>query len=34
MANEEHVRILRQGAEVWNNWRRENRLLEPDLSGC
>ena len=31
MANEEHVEILRQGADVWNEWRRKNIELIPDL---
>jgi uncharacterized protein YjbI with pentapeptide repeats/DNA uptake protein ComE-like DNA-binding protein len=33
MANEEHLEILKQGVEVWNEWRHENRfkLLIPDL---
>jgi hypothetical protein len=25
MANEEHVKILKQGVEKWNEWRRANR---------
>jgi hypothetical protein len=29
--DEEHVCILRQGAEVWNQWRQENPAVEPDL---
>ncbi len=32
MANEEHVALLKQGAEVWNRWRRENPNMRPDLS--
>lgn len=31
MANKEHVRILRQGAEVWNEWRQKNLEIVPDL---
>ena len=31
MANQEHVRILKQGVEVWNKWREDNPL-GPDLS--
>ena len=31
MADEEHLKILRQGAEVWNRWRKGNRELVPDL---
>ena len=30
MANEEHVKILKQGVEVWNKWREET-LAKPDL---
>ncbi len=32
MANEEHLNILKQGAEVWNNWRGNNLNIELDLS--
>ena len=32
MANEEHLKILRQGVEVWNKWRKENPDIQPDLS--
>ena len=32
MANEEHLKILRQGVEVWNQWREENPEIRPDLS--
>ncbi|MEA5567789.1 pentapeptide repeat-containing protein [Anabaena sp. UHCC 0399] len=31
MANDEHLAILRQGVEVWNEWRKENPLIKPDL---
>jgi hypothetical protein len=39
MANEEHLEILRQEVEVWNQWREEQRevhgnLPGPDLSGA
>ncbi|MEH2468541.1 pentapeptide repeat-containing protein [Nostoc sp.] len=33
MANEEHLAILNQGVEVWNDWRKENPYIIPDLSG-
>ena len=32
MANKEHLARLKQGVEVWNQWRRENPDLCPDLS--
>ena len=31
MANEEHLKILKQGVEQWNKWRLEN-AIRPDLS--
>ena len=31
--NEAHYKILKQGVEVWNRWREENRDIKPDLSG-
>jgi len=31
MANPEHVKILRQGVVAWNEWRKENPDLNPDL---
>ena len=34
MANPEHVKILKQGVEVWNRWRKKNRDLLPDLGGA
>ena len=35
MANEEHLRILKQGVEAWNQWREENPgILWPELSGA
>jgi uncharacterized protein YjbI with pentapeptide repeats len=32
MANQEQLAILRQGAEVWDQWREENREVKIDLS--
>lgn len=32
MANPEHLKILKQGVEVWNKWREENPEVRPDLS--
>jgi uncharacterized protein YjbI with pentapeptide repeats len=31
MANEEHLKILKQGVEAWNRWRDENHDVQPDL---
>lgn len=32
MANPEHLKILKQGVKAWNNWRKVNPHLKPDLS--
>jgi hypothetical protein len=32
MANQEHLDILKQGVEIWNQWRQENPSIQPDLS--
>ncbi|UCE08133.1 MAG: pentapeptide repeat-containing protein [bacterium] len=32
MANEEHLKILNQGVDVWNQWRNDNPNIKPDLS--
>jgi len=32
MANQEHLKIFQQGISVWNQWRKENPDLKPDLS--
>ena len=34
MANEEHLKILRQGMEAWNKWGEENPEIRPDLIGA
>jgi hypothetical protein len=34
MANEEHVALLKKGAEVWNKSREENPNIVPDLRGA
>jgi TIR domain/Pentapeptide repeats (8 copies) len=34
MANEEHLKIIEQGVNAWNEWRRKNPETEPDLSGA
>lgn len=33
MANPEHLEILRQGVNAWNQWRDRNYYLRPDLRG-
>jgi len=32
MANQEHLSIFRQGANIWNQWRTDNPEIYPDLS--
>jgi hypothetical protein len=32
MANPEHLQILMQGVETWNQWRSKNRDIKPDLT--
>jgi uncharacterized protein YjbI with pentapeptide repeats len=35
VADEEHLKIIRQGAAAWNDWRKKNpELLKPDLRGA
>ncbi|MDQ7784741.1 MAG: pentapeptide repeat-containing protein [Desulfomonilaceae bacterium] len=34
MANEKQLKILKQGVDVWNAWRRKNPGVEVDLSGA
>lgn len=34
MANEEHLKILKQGVEIWNRWREEHPDIKPDLDGA
>ncbi len=33
MANPEHLAILKQGVAVWNEWRRKNPSITPELKG-
>lgn len=33
MANPNHQKILRKGVEAWNEWRKKNEKIEPNLSG-
>jgi uncharacterized protein YjbI with pentapeptide repeats len=32
MANQEHLDILLQGVQTWNQWRKEHPQIHPDLS--
>jgi uncharacterized protein YjbI with pentapeptide repeats len=34
MANPEHFQIIEQGYDTWNDWRRKNPEVAPDLSGA
>ena len=34
MANPEHVEILKEGVEAWNQWRKDNPGVRPDLRGA
>lgn len=34
MANQQHIAILRKGVKVWNQWRKDNLHLQPDLNGA
>jgi hypothetical protein len=33
MANPQHLQILQEGVEAWNQWRRLHKLTTPDLTG-
>jgi hypothetical protein len=32
MASQEHIDILRQGVDVWNQWRKTNLSVKPDFT--
>ncbi|GHO98841.1 hypothetical protein KSF_088890 [Reticulibacter mediterranei] len=34
MADQEHIGLLMQGVDVWNQWRREHPEIRPDLSSA
>jgi len=34
MANEEHLAVLKKDVSAWNDWRRENSSVIPDLAGA
>ena len=31
MSNKEHLRILKSGVETWNEWRKANPAIKPNL---
>ena len=34
MANQEHLDVLKQGVDVWNNWKSKHFEIKADLSGA
>jgi|ERR1051325_1724052 hypothetical protein len=34
MANEEHIKILKQGVQTWNRWRNQSTGINPNLWGA
>jgi hypothetical protein len=34
MSNPEHLAMLKEGVEAWNQWRKENPAITPELSGA
>ena len=34
MANQEHVAVFKEEAKSWNEWRKNNPSIQPDLSGA
>ena len=34
MANQQHLDVLKQGVEVWNQWREQYPAIRPDLRGA
>ena len=34
MADQEHLDILKQGSQIWNDWREKNPDVKPDLRGA
>ncbi len=34
MADQEHLDILRQGAQIWNKWRQEHPSIQPNFQGA
>jgi hypothetical protein len=34
MADPQHLQIIQQGVDAWNEWRKKNPALIPDLSSA
>jgi hypothetical protein len=34
MADQEQLEILKQGIDVWNKWREDNKFVNDELSAC
>ena len=34
MVNKNHFEILEKGVDAWNQWRKENPSIKPDLQGA
>jgi hypothetical protein len=34
MAKREQTLLIRRGVKIWNRWRKDNPLINPDLSFC
>ena len=34
MANQQHLALLKQSIEDWNEWRQTHHEIQPDLSGA
>ena len=32
MAHADHLKIIKQGPDIWNRWRKQNPYIEPDLA--
>jgi uncharacterized protein YjbI with pentapeptide repeats len=32
MANQQHLDLIKQGSDAWNEWRKQHPEIEPDLS--
>ena len=34
MANQDHLNKLNEGVDAWNQWRKDNPGITPDLTGA